>query len=100
MRNKQVSGVIEQWRYLKRDWYCNDNYFDMPALDRYADSVVRFGREEQVRFYLIPGRKTDAKLIKLISGIRFLTMQIAVLIILNTDNIIIIHFLGPEEVTL
>jgi O-antigen/teichoic acid export membrane protein len=33
------------------------------------------------------------------SGIRFFTLQIAVLIILNTDNIIISHYLGPEEVT-
>jgi hypothetical protein len=38
--------------------------FDMPALDDYADSVVRFGREERVCFYLIPDRKTDAKLIQ------------------------------------
>lgn len=34
-----------------------------------------------------------------ISGIRFFTLQIAVLIILNTDNLIISHSLGPEKVT-
>jgi O-antigen/teichoic acid export membrane protein len=33
------------------------------------------------------------------SGIRFLALQIAALIILNTDNIIISHYLGPAEVT-
>jgi O-antigen/teichoic acid export membrane protein len=33
------------------------------------------------------------------SGIRFLILQIAALIILNADNIIISHYLGPEKVT-
>ncbi|MCL0048693.1 MATE family efflux transporter [Dehalococcoidia bacterium] len=46
-------------------------------------------------------RVTDAPAASFLftSGIRFLTLQIAVLIILNTDNIIITHFSGPEEVT-
>jgi len=33
------------------------------------------------------------------SGMRFLTLQIAVLIILNTDNLVISHYLGPGKVT-
>lgn len=33
------------------------------------------------------------------SGIRFLVLGIAVLIIMNTDNLVISHFLGPEKVT-
>jgi len=33
------------------------------------------------------------------SGIRFLTLQIAVLIIMNTDNLVISHYLGAEKVT-
>lgn len=39
--------------------------------------------------------------IKLIfsSGIRFFALQLAALIILNTDNLVISHFLGPEKVT-
>ena len=35
----------------------------------------------------------------LTSGIRFFTLQISSLIILNTDNIIISHYQGPEMVT-
>lgn len=35
----------------------------------------------------------------LTSGIRFFALQIAVLIILNTDNLVISNFLGPEKVT-
>jgi O-antigen/teichoic acid export membrane protein len=34
-----------------------------------------------------------------ISGIRFLILQIAVLIIWNTDNLVISHYLGPKMVT-
>ncbi len=33
------------------------------------------------------------------SGVRFLTLQIATLVIWNTDNLVISHFLGPEKVT-
>ena len=33
------------------------------------------------------------------SGIRFLALQIAVLIIWNTDNVVITHYMGPEMVT-
>ncbi len=33
------------------------------------------------------------------SGIRFLMLQIAVLTIWNTDNLVISHFLGPEKIT-
>lgn len=33
------------------------------------------------------------------SGLRFLVLQIAVLIIMSTDNIVISYFLGPEQVT-
>lgn len=33
------------------------------------------------------------------SGMRFLILQIAVLIILNTDNLVISHYLGPKIVT-
>ncbi len=45
-------------------------------------------------------RVTDAPAASFLftSGIRFLTLQIAALIILNTDNIIISHYLGPGEV--
>ncbi len=43
---------------------------------------------------------TDAPSSRLLfgSGVRFLTLQIAVLLILNTDNLVISHFLGPEKV--
>jgi len=34
-----------------------------------------------------------------ISGARFLTLQISALIIWNTDNLVISHYLGPEMVT-
>lgn len=44
---------------------------------------------------------SDAPSIRLLftSGIRFFTLQIASIIILNTDNLVISHFLGTEEVT-
>lgn len=43
----------------------------------------------------------DAPSINLLftSGIRLLFLQIAVLIIWNTDNLVISHYLGPEKVT-
>lgn len=46
-------------------------------------------------------RVTDAPAASFLftSGVRFLTLQIAVLVIINTDNIIISHYLGPEMVT-
>jgi O-antigen/teichoic acid export membrane protein len=46
-------------------------------------------------------RVTDAPAASFLftSGIRFFILQIAALVILNTDNIIISHYLGPEKVT-
>jgi O-antigen/teichoic acid export membrane protein len=44
---------------------------------------------------------TDAPSSRLLftSGVRFLTLQIATLIIWNTDNLVISHYFGPEKVT-
>lgn len=50
--------------------------FDMPALDGYAGSVVSFGREQQVRFYLIPDRKTDTKLTQRVEKARRKGLQV------------------------
>lgn len=50
--------------------------FDMPALDGYVGSILKFGRDQQVRFYLIPDRKTDEKLAQRVEKLRHKGLQI------------------------
>ena len=44
--------------------------FDMTALDGYADSIIKSGREGSVRFYIIPDCKTATALQSRVEGAR------------------------------
>ncbi|MEA2511546.1 MAG: hypothetical protein QOJ59_1033 [Thermomicrobiales bacterium] len=59
--------------------------FDMPALDTYVESVLTFGREREVKFYIIPDRKTPPQLLQRIDGLRMRGVQIAYPDLLEQD---------------
>jgi O-antigen/teichoic acid export membrane protein len=64
-----------------------------------ACGIHLFFKHPQIRPRL--GEKTSSGPsinLLLTSGIRFLTLQIAFLLIWNTDNLVISHYLGPEQV--